>query len=93
MIITLKPAGSKTNVSMFKFINSKGRQVTNQSDDKLRAFGGSQSSLLTMGDCYDVLRPPRYEPSNHQFFKKRVSAIDKIQEELREMKYREDELR
>ncbi|UXI17904.1 hypothetical protein NH340_JMT03847 [Sarcoptes scabiei] len=112
---------NKQTISMYKFINSKGKQHTREtngigngyhnhhhhnhdhvtSNGTIRGRKNFQNNLVNdsvangvgyVDDDY-VLKPPRYVTSNHNFYKKRISAIDKIQEELKEMKLREDELR
>lgn len=71
---------------MYKFISTKGKQMTKE--------GSNLGSNAYFADSeYNEPRLPRYVASSHHFYRKRLSAIDKIQEELREMKQREDELR
>lgn len=57
--------------------------------------GGSLGSSHFLADTGELSEPklPRYVTHNSNFYRKRLSAIDKIQEELKEMKQREDELR
>lgn len=71
---------------MHKFINSKGKQITKEN-------GSLGSNGFLVDNELSEPKLPRYVASNHHFYRKRLSAIDKIQEELREMKQREDELR
>ena len=77
---------------MHKFIRSKGKEITN-STQNLSTLFGSQGDF----NAIDSLKPARMlnNSSNNQtqFYRKRLSAIDKIQEELKEMKAREEELK
>lgn len=75
-----------TNVSMYKFINSKGKQIS-PSDQR------SHHDFFDNGFGESIRAARLVAMSNPNFYRKRLSAIDKIQEELREMKSREDELR
>lgn len=73
---------SRLNISMHKFISSKGKQMTKETNSPGTNYYTDSEPRL-----------PRYVANSQNFFRKRLSAIDKIQEELREMKQREDELR
>ncbi|KAJ6224878.1 hypothetical protein RDWZM_003423 [Blomia tropicalis] len=75
-------------ISMHRFINSKGKQMTRDGGLVGAHFHGDS----IVGE-YNEPRLPRFITNNHNFYRKRLSAIDKIQEELQEMKKREDELR
>lgn len=75
---------NRSTVSMHKFINSKGKQISHNDrhhDFYENGFGDSikAAKLVAM--------------TNPNFNRKRLPAIDKIQEELKDMKSREDELR
>lgn len=72
---------TRPQVSMYKFIKSRGKQVT--SDNSLTG-----NYYI---ECDTKYRPPKFVTAD--FYRKRLSAFDKIQEELRENKQREDELR
>ena len=76
---------------MYKFINSKGKQLNRE--QSTNSLNTCTSSYFLGNPEYKEPRLPRYVTNNHHFYRKRLSAIDKIQEELREMKQREDELR
>lgn len=79
---------SRPTISMHRFINSKGKQMTRDGGLVGAHFHGDS----IVGE-YNEPRLPRFITNNHNFYRKRLSAIDKIQEELQEMKKREDELR
>ncbi|KAH9388766.1 hypothetical protein TYRP_008111 [Tyrophagus putrescentiae] len=82
---------SRPAISMYKFISSKGKQMIKESNGVSASLGSSHF----LADTGELSEPklPRYVATNHNFYRKRLSAIDKIQEELKEMKQREDELR
>jgi len=81
-------------VNMHKFINSKGKSATKDNSyfSPFVSLNGNGLLNNSSNDYYE-LRPPQFVKSNLTQIKRRVSAICKIQEELKEMKAREDELR
>ena len=87
--------GVKGNIiSMHKFISSKGKQYgscQNLSSMGNSPFHDSMDHLSNGTSCQD-LRPPLFTKNNRPR-RGSVSAESKIQEELREMKAREEELR
>ncbi|KAH9521165.1 hypothetical protein DERF_004836 [Dermatophagoides farinae] len=100
---------NRGHISMYRFINTKGKKmnkengIMNGHNNNGYMRNNVHHHYFDNSNDYDGLvataRPPsstaaaKYVISNHHFYKKRISAIDKIQEELREMKLREDELR
>lgn len=87
-------AVKNNGISMHKFISSKGKQYAscqNLSSMGQYAFNGS-TEQISNGTSYQDLRPPMFAKNNRPR-RGSVSAESKIQEELREMKAREEELR
>lgn len=86
--------GRGNSISMHKFISSKGKQYS--SHQNLSSIGpypfNSSTENLSNGTSYQDLRPPMFAKNNRPR-RGSVSAESKIQEELREMKAREEELR
>lgn len=74
------------SISMHKFISSKGKSLS--SSGPISSFS---SSFAGSDDYSGDLRPPIMLKGG--FRRGSVSAESKIQEELKEMKAREDELR
>lgn len=75
---------------MHKFISSKGKTATSTGNPTCSPF-------YQMGSCTDLyggeLRPPIMIKGDKGFRRGSISAESKIQEELKEMKAREEELR
>jgi len=84
----------KVGISMHKFINSKGKTATKDNSyfSPFVSLNGNGLLNNSSNDYYE-LKPPQFVKSNLTTLRRRVSAICKIQEELKEMKAREDELR
>ncbi|XP_054159638.1 uncharacterized protein LOC128957848 [Oppia nitens] len=85
---------NKPNVSFEMFIKSKGNIASK--DNKLYSpYSGLNDNSLINKSCgvYYELKPPMFVKQDLKTFKRRVSAISMIQEELKQMKAREDELR
>ncbi|XP_015787880.1 uncharacterized protein LOC107364939 isoform X2 [Tetranychus urticae] len=82
--------GLTKSISMHKFISSKGKTATPTGNPTSSAF----YPLASPGDLYNGdLRPPIMVKGDKGFRRGSVSAESKIQEELKEMKAREEELR
>jgi hypothetical protein len=79
---------------MHKFINSKGKTAAKDNSyfSPFVSLNGNGLLNNSSNDYYE-LKPPQFVKSNLTTLRRRVSAICKIQEELKEMKAREDELR
>ncbi len=84
----------KGGISMHKFINSKGKTAAKDNSyfSPFVSLNGNGLLNNSSNDYYE-LKPPQFVKSNLTTLRRRVSAICKIQEELKEMKAREDELR
>lgn len=83
----------KLNISMHKFINSKGKTAAKDSYFSPFVSLNGNGLINNSGNDYYELKPPQFVKTNLTTIRRRVSAICKIQEELKEMKAREDELR
>nr|XP_027196641.1 uncharacterized protein DDB_G0267764-like isoform X2 [Dermatophagoides pteronyssinus] len=100
---------NRGQISMYRFINTKGKKMNKNQNGggggfNRNNFNHHHQHYFDDSNDYDggITRPSskattaaaiKYVINNHNFYKKRISAIDKIQEELREMKLREDELK
>jgi len=80
--------GKAKTISMHKFISSKGKAIHSNaplSTTLVPARGGYSH--------YQELKPPQMVKGEKNFKRRSITAESKIQEELKEMKVREDELR
>ena len=78
---------------MNKFINSKGLSASKDNSFFSPFITNNGNGFLRNStDEYYELRPPQFVKKDLNVLKRRVSAICKIQEELKEMKAREEEL-
>ncbi|CAG2113112.1 unnamed protein product [Medioppia subpectinata] len=89
---TLSP--KKVNISMQRFIKSKGLIASKDSSlySPFASLNGNGFTNKSSDDYYE-LKPPQFVKKDLTTIKRRVSAICKIQEELKLMKEREEELR
>ncbi|XP_054162311.1 uncharacterized protein LOC128960264 [Oppia nitens] len=85
---------NKPIVSMQTFINSKGK-IASKDNSLYSPFSGLNNNSLINTSCDDYyeLKPPMFAKQQLKSLKRRVSAISKIQEEMKAMKTREEELR
>ena len=84
----------RVNISMHKFINSKGLTAAKDNTYFSPFITSNGTPFVTSApDQYYELRPPQFVKKDLTMIRRRVSAICKIQEELKEMREREDELR
>lgn len=83
--------GSTKSVSMHKFISSKGKVVTTPAYNHF----SSHQNLSTTATDYHETKPPQFARNEYkgQLRRNSLSAENKILEELKEMKAREEELR
>ena len=79
---------------MNRFINSKGLSASKDNSffSPFVSLNGNTFMRKSSDECYE-LRPPQFVKKDLKTIRRRVSAICKIQEELKEMKEREDELK
>lgn len=88
--------GATKNISMHKFITnfSKGRALSS-STSSLATVGSTSQLSGSVSDQYQELRPPQFTRGDTRGPVRRgsISAESKIQEELKEMRAREEELR
>lgn len=79
---------------MHKFINSKGLTAAKDNTYFSPFISSNGTPFVTSPpNQYYELRPPQFVKKDLNMIRRRVSAICKIQEELKEMKEREEELR
>jgi hypothetical protein len=86
--------GATKNISMHKFITSKGKALSS-STSSLANLGSNTQLNSAVSDQYQELKPPQFARGDWRGAVRRgsVSAESKIQEELKEMRAREEELR